>query len=779
MDQIIMSQKVNKWNEACRYLKGKQSELSVAEWTSIELLADFWREHPFDACESEELIAVLNDSDKYHANNREIILQIKQFRSIAKIMYTKDKETFEQFKVAMKAFTQANHSARPQIERDELSTPFIDNNLMMQHAKKWHNAISYFLQSYTDLSKDEQQVLSKLTSFWYSDWNQNTKNESELYILILSEGDKLHLKNKEIIVHSKDIRTIIKNYATKDAQTFLSFKSIILNYLQDNPLPSQQEQALLTNRTSTLPSQQQITPRNNRENSISTTQPPRPPKKKKSHGTIFTGITIAVLLLLGTYLFWFKDYRINKDIPRNYIYTNILILRSSTMEDVENNRLGTLPYGTELITYSNENGWAYVEVNGKKGYVPSNYLLNADDFQLLNGVWGNENTQELISTAKCRLAVLDFIKSNNMKTGNTAWQIFAKPKEIKPNNVLLLNLNDGYDAFAELAFIITNNETSQRKLALYAFSKDETPIFRYSEDAPTQGDIKSITYNKWNEKYKVNYSNVKQISSTNETVKQDQENLNETSSSESSPNMVSILSVDFANVNFVNKILTDYGQPLYSDMEYLRPKIHYKKKLDKEENFKFQIKIIHPDNRLECNRISPTGYTFEQEVKLAEKEGYLDLKSWGSSNGDFYKAGSYRYEIWCNDQELHSSIVKIQETKITDKSGKLITTASAYKVYDNAEVMPEFPDGGYEGMKKYLREKVQHSRASKNGQKGHVLVECIIEADGSISNVKASKGVYHALNEDAVRIVMGMPKWKPGKIGNKAVRVKYTIPVSF
>lgn len=500
-------------------------------------------------------------------------------------------------------------------------------------------------------------------------------------------------------------------------------------------------------------------------------------QEKKNKNKKYLIVTSILLVVLAATLWDFFSKYNRKNIL--YTYTTNLALHSSKEANSENEYLGDIPYGTALTVYSNENGCAYVEINGEKGYVSSNYLLNAYDFQLLNGIWGNEEVKELISTAKCRLAVLDFLKSNNMQTGSSGWQIFAQSKEIKPNSVLLLNLNDGYDAFAELAFIITNNETSQRKLALYAFSKDETPIFRYSEDAPTQGDIKSITYNKWNEKYKVNYSNVKQISSTNETVKQDQENLNETSSSESSPNMVSILSVDFANVNFVNKILTDYGQPLYSDMEYLRPKIHYKKKLDKEENFKFQIKIIHPDNRLECNRISPTGYTFEQEVKLAEKEGYLDLKSWGSSNGDFYKAGSYRYEIWCNDQELHSSIVKIQETKITDKSGKLITTASDYKVYDNAEVMPEFPDGGYEGMKKYLREKVQHSRASKNGQKGHVLVECIIEADGSISNVKASKGVYHALNEDAVRIVMGMPKWKPGKIGNKAVRVKYTIPVSF
>lgn len=491
-------------------------------------------------------------------------------------------------------------------------------------------------------------------------------------------------------------------------------------------------------------------------------------------------IPIAILASIGWLMKGFLlGNEENNQAKKAYVYVSNLYLRSSKETDNLSNHLATLDYGTELIKLGSEEGWAFVDQNGKQGYVSSDFLLDFNDFHLLNGVWGNDDAQQIISTSQCRLAVLDYLKKNQLQSGTDGWQIYSKPKGMKQNTVLFPRINDGYDYYSDFAFILKNNKTGNRKMVLYSFGANETPIFRYSEDAPTQGDIKSITYNKWNEKYKVSYSNERQISSTNETVKQNQENLNEISSNESFPNMVSILSVDFANVNFVNKILTDYGQQLYSNMEYLRPKIHYKKKLDKEENFKFQIKIIHPDNRLESNRISPTGYTFEQEVKLAEKEGYLELKSWGSSNGDFYKAGSYRYEIWCNDQELHSSIVKIQETKITDKSGKLITTASDYKVYDNAEVMPEFPDGGYEGMKKYLREKVQHSRASKNGQKGHVLVECIIEADGSISNVKASKGVYHALNEDAVRIVMGMPKWKPGKIGNKAVRVKYTIPVSF
>ena len=43
MDKTLLKLEIGKWNEACRFLKSKQTELSTAEWTAIETLADYWR----------------------------------------------------------------------------------------------------------------------------------------------------------------------------------------------------------------------------------------------------------------------------------------------------------------------------------------------------------------------------------------------------------------------------------------------------------------------------------------------------------------------------------------------------------------------------------------------------------------------------------------------------------------------------------------------------------------------------------------------------------------
>ena len=71
------------------------------------------------------------------------------------------------------------------------------------------------------------------------------------------------------------------------------------------------------------------------------------------------------------------------------------------------------------------------------------------------------------------------------------------------------------------------------------------------------------------------------------------------------------------------------------------------------------------------------------------------------------------------------------------------------------------------------------SYAKKNGIEGQVLVVFIVEKDGSISNAEVSWGVDPSLDQEALRIVNKMPKWKPGKQGGSTVRVKFHLPIKF
>ena len=362
-------------------------------------------------------------------------------------------------------------------------------------------------------------------------------------------------------------------------------------------------------------------------------------------------LAILVGILWAGYQFWYKDYKRDKDAPRTYVFADNLFMRSTAVADVEYNRLGTIPYGSELITYSEENGWAYVKTNGETGYVSKDFILNAQDFHLLNGVWGNNDAKEVVATSKCRLAVLDYLKSGNLKTGSTGWQIFTKQKEMKPNSVLFPKLNNGYDNFTEFAFIIKNNENGLRKLVLYSFKEDESPVFVYSEDAPEQGDIKSISYNRWSNKYNVTYSR------SNSYIPQPKKEVKTVVKQESS---LTISSVAFANTDYNRNIITNYGQQLYTNMQYLQPKVFYKKSTLGTTKIKLQVKIIRPDGTVIRGKTSPVDYTFAQEVNLSGTNGYIELMGWGNNEGRVYSEGDYKYEIWSEGKKLFSTIVYIK-----------------------------------------------------------------------------------------------------------------------
>lgn len=100
-------------------------------------------------------------------------------------------------------------------------------------------------------------------------------------------------------------------------------------------------------------------------------------------------------------------------------------------------------------------------------------------------------------------------------------------------------------------------------------------------------------------------------------------------------------------------------------------------------------------------------------------------------------------------------------------------------VFNVVEHMPEFP-GGMGELMKYLSMNVRYPEAAhKAGTQGRVMVSFIVETDGTISNAHVQKGVSEELDQEALRVIKSMPKWKPGMQSGKAVRVKYTIPISF
>ena len=230
----------------------------------------------------------------------------------------------------------------------------------------------------------------------------------------------------------------------------------------------------------------------------------------KSNNNKLIGIVAGALILFGFmvgYFLWYVPYAKDRDALRTYVIANTVLLRSSKMTDSEYNVVSKVPYGAELITYTKDSEWAEVKVDGVEGFAASPYLLEWSDFQLLDNVWGSVIVKECIESSKCRLAVLDYCKRNQFNTGIDGWQLYTLHKDMKPNMVLFPRLNNGHDKFTEFAFILKNNVTQERKLALYSFDEgSEMPIFLYEENAPADGEIKDIRFNSGRNKYTVSYT---------------------------------------------------------------------------------------------------------------------------------------------------------------------------------------------------------------------------------------------------------------------------------
>lgn len=101
------------------------------------------------------------------------------------------------------------------------------------------------------------------------------------------------------------------------------------------------------------------------------------------------------------------------------------------------------------------------------------------------------------------------------------------------------------------------------------------------------------------------------------------------------------------------------------------------------------------------------------------------------------------------------------------------------EVFMVAEQMPEYP-GGMKEMLKFLQENVKYpENAMKNNVQGRVIVQFVVEKDGTPTEFKVLHSVDPDLDAEALRVMKAMPKWKPGMQKGQVVRVKFTVPVSF
>lgn len=107
------------------------------------------------------------------------------------------------------------------------------------------------------------------------------------------------------------------------------------------------------------------------------------------------------------------------------------------------------------------------------------------------------------------------------------------------------------------------------------------------------------------------------------------------------------------------------------------------------------------------------------------------------------------------------------------------TPATPTLVLENAEEMPKFP-GGLQGLMQYLAKNIKYpTDAQQSKTQGRVVLQMIVNKDGGVISPKIIQSVSPSLDAEAIRIVLNMPRWEPGKDKGEPVAVQYTLPITF
>ena len=196
-------------------------------------------------------------------------------------------------------------------------------------------------------------------------------------------------------------------------------------------------------------------------------------------------------------------------------------------------------------------------------------------------------------------------------------------------------------------------------------------------------------------------------------------------------------------------------------------KLAEKKEAKVEKKEEPKIEKIEVEKVKSSVKFVPPVIKKDSEVKPEE-----ELKSQEELNKTNTAIGAF--DVKGND-EAAGEVLKAKEVIAQPEPPKEEET----KVFDVVEQMPSFP-GGPSALMQYLSSNIKYPVvAEENGVQGRVVCTFVVERDGSITDVRVIQSVDPSLDKEAVRVVKSMPKWIPGKQNGSAVRVKYTVPVTF
>ena len=258
-----------------------------------------------------------------------------------------------------------------------------------------------------------------------------------------------------------------------------------------------------------------------------------PPQQKTEKRKVPIGIIILIIGLLfvaGSVGFWFYHTNVylpekrDAEAPRYYVMAQNINMRSSPEFEADYNKIGTFPYGTEIIVYDSvKTGlkpylygkYAPRDAKGKvikekvvEGYLAYDYMATKADFFMLNSIFGNDDARKMLSESRYKKALLDYFKKNHYKgnisrdkmieyginpNATQSWQVFCRHEKATSNNVYRSRKYKKDSKYPDLAVIIKNINGYERRLLYFVFDDDETFRLLLQQPAPYSGYMKDRT----------------------------------------------------------------------------------------------------------------------------------------------------------------------------------------------------------------------------------------------------------------------------------------------
>lgn len=130
-----------------------------------------------------------------------------------------------------------------------------------------------------------------------------------------------------------------------------------------------------------------------------------------------------------------------------------------------------------------------------------------------------------------------------------------------------------------------------------------------------------------------------------------------------------------------------------------------------------------------------------------------------------------------NQQSTNTAPVEVDDFVVEEEVVQVIEQVAPPLTF--VELMPSYA-GGEEALYGFLNANIKYPTiARENNISGTVVVNFVVEKDGSITNVKVLKDIGGGCGEEAVRVVKSMPKWNVGKQNGEPVRVAFNLPIKF